>query len=86
MKLKVIVHEAEEWGYWAEVPAIPGCATQGDTFHELLKNIYDCRRRLPLGGHQGYSDLCYRQGFRHRGLKDISEKISLGCSKSTAGS
>lgn len=41
MKLKVIVHEAEEGGYWAEVPAIPGCATQGDTFDELLKNIYD---------------------------------------------
>ena len=36
MKLKVIVHEAEEGGYWAEVPAIPGCATQGDTFEELL--------------------------------------------------
>jgi len=41
MKLKVIVHEAEEGGYWAEVPAIHGCATQGDTFDELLKNIYD---------------------------------------------
>ena len=41
MKLKVIVHEAEEGGYWAEVPSIPGCATQGDTFEELLKNIYD---------------------------------------------
>jgi predicted RNase H-like HicB family nuclease len=41
MKIKVIVHEAEEGGYWAEVPAIPGCATQGDTFDELLKNLYD---------------------------------------------
>ncbi len=41
MKLKVIVHEAEEGGYWAEVPAIPGCATQGETFEELLKNIYE---------------------------------------------
>ena len=30
MKLKVIIHEAEEGGYWAEVPAILGCATQGD--------------------------------------------------------
>jgi hypothetical protein len=35
MKLKVIIHEAEEGGYWAEVPAIPGCATQGETFDEL---------------------------------------------------
>jgi len=41
MKLKVIIHDAEEGGYWAEVPAIPGCATQGDTFDELLKNIYE---------------------------------------------
>jgi predicted RNase H-like HicB family nuclease len=41
MKLKVIVHEAEEGGYWAEVPAIPGCATQGDSFEELLANLYD---------------------------------------------
>jgi predicted RNase H-like HicB family nuclease len=41
MKLKVVVHEAEEGGYWAEVPAIPGCATQGDSFDELLINIYE---------------------------------------------
>ena len=41
MKLKVVVHEAEEGGYWAEVPAIPGCATQGDSFEELLSNLYE---------------------------------------------
>jgi predicted RNase H-like HicB family nuclease len=38
LKLRVVVHEAEEGGYWAEVPAIPGCATQGETFEELLAN------------------------------------------------
>lgn len=41
MKLKVIVHDAEEGGYWAEVPSIPGCATQGETFDELLSNLYE---------------------------------------------
>ena len=41
MKLKVHIHKAEEGGFWAEVPAIPGCATQGDTYEELLKNIYE---------------------------------------------
>ena len=41
MKIKVVVHEAEEGGFWAEVPAIPGCATQGETFEELLKNLYE---------------------------------------------
>jgi len=41
MKIKIMVHEAEEGGYWAEVPAIPGCATQGDSFENLLKNLYE---------------------------------------------
>lgn len=41
MKLKVVIHEAEEGGYWAEVPSIPGCVTQADNFEELLKNIYE---------------------------------------------
>lgn len=41
MRLKVVIHKAEEGGYWAEVPSIPGCATQGETWEELLKNIYE---------------------------------------------
>ena len=41
MKIKVVVHEAEEGGFWAEVPAIPGCASQGDTMEELLRNIHE---------------------------------------------
>lgn len=41
MKLKVIIHQADEGGYWAEVPAIPGCATQGEDLKELIENVYD---------------------------------------------
>ena len=41
MKLKLIIHEAEEGGFWAEVPSIPGCATQGEDLKELIANIYD---------------------------------------------
>ena len=41
MKLSVVVHEAEEGGYWAEVPAISGCVTQGESFEELLTNLYE---------------------------------------------
>jgi len=41
VKVKIVVHEADEGGYWAEVPAIPGCATQGETFEELLQNLYE---------------------------------------------
>jgi len=41
MKLQIVVHEAEEGGFWAEVPEIPGCATQGETFEELLRNLQE---------------------------------------------
>jgi len=37
----VIVHQAEEGGYWAEVPALPGCITEGDTLEELESNLKD---------------------------------------------
>ena len=39
MKIKSVIHEAEEGGFWAEVPAIPGCATQGETMEELIHNL-----------------------------------------------
>ena len=38
MKLKIIIHPAEEGGFWAEVPAIESYATQGDTIEELFTN------------------------------------------------
>ena len=41
MKLKVVVHQEDDGGYWAEVPAIPGCVTEGDSFQELLRNLYE---------------------------------------------
>ena len=39
MNLKAVIHEAEEGGYWAEVPALPGCVTQGETKEELESNL-----------------------------------------------
>jgi predicted RNase H-like HicB family nuclease len=44
MNLKAIVHQAEEGGYWAEVPALPGCITEGDTMEELESNLQDAIR------------------------------------------
>lgn len=41
MKLRVIVHKAEKGGYWAECPALPGCATQGETEDELIENMQE---------------------------------------------
>ena len=39
MTIRAIVHKAEEGGFWAEVPSIPGCATQGETMEELRFNL-----------------------------------------------
>ena len=41
MEISAIVHEAEEGGYWAEVPEIPGCVTQGDNLDELAENLLE---------------------------------------------
>lgn len=41
MTLKAIVHKAEEGGYWAEVPSLPGCLTQGETLDELKANLHE---------------------------------------------
>ena len=39
MNINIIVHEAKEGGFWAEAPALPGCASQGDSLDELLANM-----------------------------------------------
>jgi len=41
MKIKIVVHVAEEGGFWAEVPAIPGCATQGGSMDKLMQNLHE---------------------------------------------
>ena len=49
MKLSVVVHETEEGGYWAEVPAIPGCATQGEIVRRVADQPVRSGRGLPIG-------------------------------------
>ena len=39
MDIKAIIHPAEEGGYWAEVPALPGCITEGDSMAEVVDNL-----------------------------------------------
>lgn len=39
MKLRVLIHSAEEGGYWAEIPGLPGCVSQGETISEALTNV-----------------------------------------------
>jgi predicted RNase H-like HicB family nuclease len=35
----VVIHEEPTGGFWGEVPALPGCYSQGDTVEELLENL-----------------------------------------------
>jgi predicted RNase H-like HicB family nuclease len=41
MKLKIVIRKAEEGGYWAKVPGLPGCYSQGETKEEARLNILD---------------------------------------------
>ena len=51
MKLKVVIHRAEEGGFWGEVPALPGCFSQGETVPELMTNLreaIECHLDSPI--------------------------------------
>jgi len=39
MTFTVLIHDAEGGGFWAEVPELPGCASQGETLDELELNV-----------------------------------------------
>jgi predicted RNase H-like HicB family nuclease len=44
MKIKAVIHsvpDSEGGGYWAEVPALPGCMTQGETYDEVMHNLQE---------------------------------------------
>ena len=74
MRLKVVVHEADEGGFWAEVPAIAGCATEGDTFEELLTNLYEAIEgclsvdvaHVKTGAHDRVMDIATRAALSDR--------------------
>jgi predicted RNase H-like HicB family nuclease len=38
LEYSVVIHEAEEGGYWLEVPALEGCFTQGETMDQVIAN------------------------------------------------
>lgn len=38
MEYTILIHQAEEGGFWSEVPALPGCYSQGKTIDETLHN------------------------------------------------
>ena len=45
MRLKIIVHETEKSGLWAEVPSLPGCVSRGNNYQELITNLNSAVQR-----------------------------------------
>ena len=58
MKVQVVIHKAEEGGFWAEVPA-RGCVTEGETREQLLANLREAVESVLLGpeGKGGTTDV-----------------------------
>jgi len=38
MEYTILIHKAEEGGFWAEVPTLPGCFSQGESVEETIAN------------------------------------------------
>ena len=78
MKLRVLVHYAEEGGYWAEIPALPGCVSEGETYEETMANIHEAAEGwLAVAIEQSPAEdqvqIAESSGFyRARRLKNIS--------------
>ena len=53
MTVKAVIHKAEEGGFWAEVPALPGCVTQGENLDELRSNLKDAIKLWLEAGETG---------------------------------
>ena len=62
MKIEAIIHKAEEGGYWAEIHALPGCMTQGETMKELRKNMNEAV--------EGWMRVYEKQGIKKAGKSD----------------
>jgi predicted RNase H-like HicB family nuclease len=65
MTYKVVIHKAEEGGYWAEAPAVQGCFSQGETIDGVMKNIHEalvaCLETLAEMGHPVTEDVEVRE-------------------------
>jgi predicted RNase H-like HicB family nuclease len=38
---QVVIYPDEPYGYYVEVPSLPGCVSQGETIEEAIENIKD---------------------------------------------
>ena len=68
MRYTILIHRGEDFGFWAECPAIPGCISQGKTLGELRKNIRDAIKSCLY---------VMNEEARKKGQKDSSKIIQI---------
>ena len=69
MEYSVVVHQAEEGGFWAEVPALPGCYSHGESVEETLGNL---REAIAL-----YTDVLRDEGQDAPRDADVVHQVSV---------
>lgn len=69
MEYTVIIHPAEEGGFWTEVPALPGCGSQGETVEEAIQMTKDAL--------EGFIVYLRDKGQKIPEEKDILVKVSV---------
>ena len=62
MSYQVIIHDAEEGGYWAEVTGMPGCSSQGETIAEVKANIHEAA----MAWMESQLSMAVRKAYRDR--------------------
>jgi predicted RNase H-like HicB family nuclease len=67
MRYTIVIHDEPTGGYWAEVPALPGCVSQGETLAELKANI-----REAIEGYLEVLEEDGRQPERHVRIAEVA--------------
>ncbi len=70
MQYSVVMHEADEGGYWVEVPALPGCYSRGETVQEALSHV---KEAIEL-----YLETLQEEGFALPLDEEIVYKVAVG--------
>jgi predicted RNase H-like HicB family nuclease len=74
LSIRAIIHQAQEGGYWAEVPGLPGCMTEGETLDQVKLNILEAVQ----GWMEAAEGLALAQiEARHEGAMIQSFELSL---------
>ena len=65
----IVIHPAEEGGFWTEVPDLPGCGSQGETVDEAVEMTKDAI--------QGFLESMRKHGELPPAEKAIAVKVTV---------